>query len=220
MDTLPLLALARSSDKLPLSMLVQGLVPSGSNDADSSGSAPPTTRRRASASTGAGSSGSTPPTMRRRARRRASTPSSDSEGYVTLNTRGNVVVRFKKQPKSRKEARESGMRIVAEYEQTLKKAKTVGKVKKTESADPNAVIETLTDGLTEPDTDPNAVIETMTERETDKTTSRQWRQRRKAVREGALVWRQVWRLVPERGDWSDSVDDEEVWSPKNDVDWN
>ena len=96
------------------------------------------------------------------------------------------------------------MRIVAEYEQTLKKAKkTVGKVKKTE-----------------PDTDPNAVIETMTERETDKTTSRQWRQRRKAVREGALVWRQVWRLVPERGDWSDSVDDEEVWSPKNDVDWN
>ena len=203
MDTLPLLALAPSSDKLPLSMLVQGLVPSGSNDADSSGSAPPTTRRRASASTGAGSSGSTPPTMRRRARRRASTPSSDSEGYVTLNTRGNVVVRFKKQPKSRKEARESGMRIVAEYEQTLKKAKTVGKVKKTE-----------------PDTDPNAVIETMTERETDKTTSRQWRQRRKAVREGALVWRQVWRLVPERGDWSDSVDDEEVWSPKNDVDWN
>ena len=203
MDTLPLLALARSSDKLPLSVLVQGLVPSGSNDADSSGSAPPTTRRRASASTGAGSSGSTPPTMRRRARRRASTPSSDSEGYVTLNTRGNVVVRFKKQPKSRKEARESGMRIVAEYEQTLKKAKTVGKVKKTE-----------------PDTDPNAVIETMTERETDKTTSRQWRQRRKAVREGALVWRQVWRLVPERGDWSDSVDDEEVWSPKNDVDWN
>ena len=197
MDTLPLLALARSSDKLPLSMLVQGLVPSGSNDADSSGSA------RASASTGAGSSGSTPPTMRRRARRRASTPSSDSEGYVTLNTRGNVVVRFKKQPKSRKEARESGMRIVPEYEQTLKKAKTVGKVKKTE-----------------PDTDPNAVIETMTERETDKTTSRQWRQRRKAVREGALVWRQVWRLVPERGDWSDSVDDEEVWSPKNDVDWN
>ena len=203
MDTLPLLALAPSSDKLPLSVLVQGLVPSGSNDADSSGSAPPTTRRRASASTGAGSSGSTPPTMRRRARRRASTPSSDSEGYVTLNTRGNVVVRFKKQPKSRKEARESGMRIVAEYEQTLKKAKTVGKVKKTE-----------------PDTDPNAVIETMTERETDKTTSRQWRQRRKAVREGALVWRQVWRLVPERGDWSDSVDDEEVWSPKNDVDWN
>lgn len=203
MDTLPLLALACSSDKLPLSMLVQGLAPSGSNDADSSGSAPPTTRRRASASTGAGSSGSTPPTMRRRARRRASTPSSDSEGYVTLNTRGNVVVRFKKQPKSHKEARESGMRIVAEYEQTLKKAKTVGKVKKTE-----------------PDTDPNAVIETMTERETDKTTSRQWRQRRKAVREGALVWRQVWRLVPERGDWSDSVDDEEVWSPKNDVDWN
>ena len=203
MDTLPLLALAPSSDKPPLSMLVQGLVPSGSNDADSSGSTPPTTRCRASASTGAGSSGSTPPTMRRRARRRASTPSSDSEGYVTLNTRGNVIVRFKKQPKSRKEARESGMRIVAEYEQTLKKAKTVGKVKKTE-----------------PDTDPNAVIETMTERETDKTTSRQWRQRRKAVREGALVWRQVWRLVPERGDWSDSVDDEEVWSPKNDVDWN
>ena len=216
MDTLPLLALARSSDKLPLSMLVQGLVPSCSNDADSSGSAPPTTRRRASASTGAGSSGSTPPTMRRRARRRASTPSSDSEGYVTLNTRGNVIVRFKKQPKSHKEARESGMRIVAEYEQTLKKAKTVGKVKKTESA----VIETLTDELTKPDTDPNAVIETMTERETDKTTSRQWRQRRKAVREGALVWRQVWRLVPERGDWSDSVDDEEAWSPKNDVDWN
>ena len=197
MDTLPLLALAPSSDKLPLSMLVQGLVPSGSNDADSSGSA------RASASTGAGSSGSTPPTMRRRARRRASTPSSDSEGYVTLNTRGNVMVSFKKQPKSRKAARESGMRIVAEYEQTLKKAKTVGKVKKTE-----------------PDTDPNAVIETMTERETDKTTSRQWRQRRKAVREGALVWRQVWRLVPERGDRSDSVDDEEVCSPKNDVDWN
>ena len=204
MDTLPLLALARSSDKLPLSMLVQGLVPSGSNDADSSGSAPPTTRRRASASTGAGSSGSTPPTMRRRARRRASTPSSDSEGYVTLNTRGNVVVRFKKQPKSRKEARESGMRIVPEYEQTLKKAKTVGKVKKTE-----------------PDTDPNAVIETMTERETDKTTSRQWRQRRKAVREGALVWRQVWRLVPDDDlGQSDSVDDEEVWSPQNDVDWN
>ena len=215
MDTLPLLALARSSDKLPLSVLVQGLVPSGSNDADSSGSA------RASASTGAGSSGSTPPTMRRRARRRASTPSSDSEGYVTLNTRGNVIVSFKKQPKSRKEARESGMRIVAEYEQTLKKAKTVGEVEKTESADPNAVIETLTDGLTEPDTDPNAVIETMTERETDKTTSRQWRQRRKAVREGALVWRQVWRLVPDDDlGQSDSVDDEEVWSPKNDVDWN
>ena len=142
--------------------------------------------------------------MRRRARRRASTPSSDSEGYVTLNTRGNVVVRFKKQQKSHKEARESGMRIVAEYEQTLKKAKTVGKVKKTE-----------------PDTDPNAVIETMTERETDKTTSRQWRQRRKAVREGALVWRQVWRLVPDDDlGQSDSVDDEEVWSPKNDVDWN
>ena len=96
------------------------------------------------------------------------------------------------------------MRIVAEYEQTLKKAETVGKVKKTE-----------------PDTDPNAVIETMTERETDKTTSRQWRQRRKAVREGALVWRQVWRLVPDDDlGQSDSVDDEEVWSPQNDVDWN
>ena len=144
---------------------------------------------------------------------------------MTLNTRGNPVVRFKKYQKSSEEARDIGARIVAAYEnKSFQKAKTVRKTKETKpterETDANAVIETLT----EPDTDPNEVIETLTERETDETTTRRRQLRRKAVREGAsMVWRHMDDDLGQSDSPTDSVDDKDVWSPgppKNGVDGN